>query len=288
MGLHELAWRLRRYVIIETDAEHPNQYRNVDEYLPYVVRREHIDVRGDTAVEVEYRETIWGPLIDADLDGKPLALSWTAHFASATNLQQFQLETASTVERALEIANSAGIPVQNFVVGDAQGHIGWTPIGQLPKRVGFDGRLPVCWGCDKNIGWQGWVAPQDYPRIVDPYIGQLWSANSRPLGAAQLGLGVDLIGDEDMDRGARTKQIRDDLLALNKATPQDMLNVQLDDRAVFLKRWRDALVRMEDEAYLRGHPSRRAALQVVNEWSGEANVDDAGYRIVRAFRAAVQ
>jgi penicillin amidase len=97
-----------------------------------------------------------------------------------------------------------------------------------------------------------------------------------------------LIVDEDMDRGARTKQIRDDLMALNKATPQDMLKVQLDDRAVFLQRWRDALVRMEDEAYLRGHASRRAALQAVDAWSGEANVDDAGYRIVRAFRAAVQ
>jgi penicillin amidase len=275
-------------VVIDTDAAHPNQYRNGDEYLNFGMRRERIEVRGAPAVEVEYRDTIWGPLIDADLDGKPLALSWTAHFASATSLRQFQLESASTVGEALDIANTAGIPVQNFVVADAQGHIGWTPIGQIPKRVGFDGRLPVCWGCEKNVGWQGWVAPQDYPRIVDPYTGQLWSANSRTLGGPQMGQGVDLIGDEGMDRGARTKQIRDDLTALNKATPQDMLKVQLDDRAVFLKRWRDVLVRMQDEAYLRGHSDRRAAIKVVQDWSGRASVDDAGYRIVRAFRSAIQ
>jgi penicillin amidase len=275
-------------VIIDTDSAHPNQYRNVDEYLKYTVRRERIDVRGGAAVEVEYRDTIWGPLIDTDLDGKPLALAWTAQHADATNLRQFLLESANSVEQALEIANTAGIPVQNFVVADAQGHIGWTPIGQIPKRSGFDGRLPACWGCAKDIGWHGWVAPQDYPRSIDPYAGQLWSANSRTLGAPLVGQSVDVIGDEDMDRGARTKQIRDSLLALDKATPQDMLKVQLDDRAIFLTRWRDALVRMEDEAYLRGHAARRAALKEVDAWSGRASVDDAGYRIVRAFRVAVQ
>jgi penicillin G amidase len=275
-------------VVIDSDAAHPNQYRNVTEYLNYTVRREHIAVRGATAVDVEYRDTLWGPLIDADLDGKPLALAWTAHHPEATNLHQLLFETASTVEQALSFANTVGIPVQNFVVADAQGHIGWTPIGQLPKRVGLDGRLPVCWGCAENIGWRGFVAPQAYPRIVDPYQGQLWSANSRTLGGPLVGQGVELIGDEDMDRGARTKQIRDDLALLEKATPQDMLNVQLDDRAVFLKRWRDLLVRMQDEAYLRGYPARRAALKSVEEWSGHASIDDAGYRIVRAFRAAVQ
>jgi len=285
-------------VVIDTDEQHRNQYRNVDRYLDYSVRREHISVRGGEAVDVEYRDTIWGPLIEDNLDGKPLALAWSAHHAHATNLQQFHLETASSVEQALTIANTAGIPVQNFVVADAQGHIGWTLIGQLPKRIGFDGRLPACWGCVANTnqktgqiidqkGWSGWVAAQDYPRIIDPVAGQLWSANSRTLGASVVGPGVDVIGDEDMDRGARTQQIRDDLLALKKATPQDMLNTQLDDRAVFLKRWRTALLGLLDDAYVRGHPTRETARDVVAGWSGHASIEDAGYRIVRAFRAAV-
>jgi penicillin amidase len=271
-------------VIIDTDTAHPNQYRNVDRYLDYSMRRERIDVRGSAPIEVEYRDTIWGPLLDETLDGKPLALAWTAQRAEATNFRQAQLETVGTVAEALKIANTAGIPVQNFVVADSQGHIGWTPIGQLPKRTGFDGRLPACWGCAPNVGWSGWIAPSDYPRIVDPPSGQLWSANSRTLA----GVGAEMIGDEDMDRGARTQQIRDDLLALKQATPQDMLKTQLDDRALFLKRWRDLLVRLQDEAYFTGHQTRRAALKIVEGWSGRASADDAGYRIVRAFRAAMQ
>jgi penicillin amidase len=271
-------------VIVENDPQQPTRYRVDGGYQDYAVRRERIEVNGGEAVEVEYRYTIWGPLLDDDLDSKPLAIAWTAHRAEATNLRLFDLESATSVQAALAIANEAGIPVQNFVVADRDGHIGWTLIGKLPQRMGIDGRLPACWGCAANVGWQGWVEPQAYPRIVNPAEGQLWTANSRTLGGDQSAL----IGDESMDRGARTKQIRDALLAIESATPQDMLKVQLDDRALFLKRWRNALIALLDEAYLRGHPARDEAKQLALRWSERADVDDAGYRIVRAFRLAVQ
>lgn len=271
-------------VIVDVDPENSNRYRNGDEFVEFKVRREKIAVRGGEIIEIEYRDTVWGPLLDETLEGKPLALAWTAQHPDATNLNQVALETATSVNEALEIANTAGIPVQNFVVGDTQGHIAWTPIGKLPKRSGFDGYLPVCWGCSKNVGWSGWIEPKDYPRVIDPPRGQLSTANSRTLGGA----GAELIGDEDMDRGARTKQIRDGLLPLVKATPADMLKVHLDDRALFLARWRDMLVRLQDEAYLRGKPARREALKLVEAWTGRANPDDAGYRIVRTFRAVLQ
>ncbi|MBC7983286.1 MAG: penicillin acylase family protein [Candidatus Obscuribacterales bacterium] len=67
-----------------------------------------------------------------------------------------------------------------------------------------------------------------------------------------------------------------------------MLAVQLDDRAVFLKRWRDTLLRLLDDAYVRGRPARRVARDLARGWSEHASVNDAGYRIVRAFRSAVQ
>jgi len=271
-------------VVVEPDPQQASRYRVGDAFSEYSVRRERIEVRDGEAVEVAYRDTQWGPLLDADLDGKPLALARTAHRPEATNLRQLDLETASSVAQALIVANESGIPAQNFVVADRDGHIAWTIIGKLPRRSGFDGRLPTCWGCAASLGWDGWLAPQEYPRVIDPANGQLWSANSRTLA----GPGARAIGDEDMDRGARTKQIRDHLLSLKQPTVQDMLAVQLDDRAVFLKRWRDALLRLLDESYVRDHPTRRAAQALALNWSGKAAVDDAGYRVVRAFRAAVQ
>lgn len=270
-------------VLIETDVEHANRYHSGDRYLDYAIRREQIKVRGAAPVEVEFKDTIWGPLLAEQFDGKPIALAWTAHEPAATNFNQLTLESAATVTEALDIATTVGIPVQNFIVADAAGDIGWGPIGRLPKRVGYDGSLPECWGCVLK-GWSGWLEASAYPRIVDPEEGQLWTANSRTLGGA----GHELIGDEGMDRGARAKQIRDGLLALDQATPQDMLDVQMDDRALFLQRWRDLLLRMRDVDLLSGGETRLAALRLVEAWSGRASADSSGYRIVKAFRSALQ
>jgi len=274
-------------VLLQVDPSEPNRYRVADGFREFAIRKERIDVRGGDPIDVEFRDTIWGPMLDEDLDGQPLALAWTAQFAEATNIQQLALEAAGSAEEALAIAQTAGIPVQNFIAADTNGNIGWTLIGKLPKREGFDGRLPVCWGCADNVGWRGWVSSSDYPRILNPPRGQLWTANSRTLGAPVLGEGIDVMGEESMDRGARARQIRDGLEGLQRATPRDMLAVQLDDRAVFLKRWRDILVNLQDDAYLRGFPARRVAMPLVERWSDHASIDDPGYRIVRAARAAI-
>ena len=50
------------------------------------------------------------------------------------------------------------------------------------------------------------------------------------------------IGFGDYDRGCRAGMIRDRLRAIDKATEADMLSIQLDDRAVFLDRWRQLLL----------------------------------------------
>ena len=58
--------------------------------------------------------------------------------------------------------------------------------------------------------------------------------------------------------GARAGQIRDDLLALaGNITPADMLRIQLDDRAVFLDRWRTLLLALLDADSVRGSAAAR-------------------------------
>ena len=53
---------------------------------------------------------------------------------------------------------------------------------------------------------------------------------------------LEKIGFGDYDRGCRAGMIRDRLRALDRATEADMLAIQLDDRAVFLDRWRKLLL----------------------------------------------
>ena len=96
-----------------------------------------------------------------------------------------------------------------------------------------------------------------------------------------------LIGDEGQDVGGRQGQIRDALMAMDAATARDMLGLQLDDRAVFLERWRNLLLAVLTPEAVAGDPRRLAARELAEAWGGRASVESAGYRIVREWRMAV-
>jgi penicillin amidase len=191
-----------------------------------------------------------------------------------------ELEHASTLEEALAAANRIGIPPQNFVCADDGGRIGWTIIGRIPVRRGFSGAVPKTWA-DGSRSWAGWLDPGAYPRILDPADGILWTANNRQTSGEWL----EILGDGGYDLGARARQIRDDLLELPPADEEDMLTVQLDDRAFFFERWRRlALGTLTDEA-VAGHPNRQLFRRLVDEtWTGRASIDSQAFRLVRAFR----
>lgn len=271
-------------VLVEPDPADSKRYLGVSGSRPYELRREVIQVKDDVPVTVDTRWTEWGPIVLEDAAGRQLALAWTAHRPEATNLGMLELEQARSVQQALDVANRSGGPVQNFVVADAQGHIGWTVMGQMPVRAGYDSRFIASWR-GAQTGWTGWRTAAEYPRIVDPMMGRIWTANSRSIDAK---VWLGLLGDGDYYLGARAAQIRDDLFALQSAEPADMLKVQLDDRALFLARWRDLLLEQLRTPNELNAPVYGKAREYVERWSGRASVDDVGYRIVRAFRAQAQ
>jgi penicillin amidase len=143
--------------------------------------------------------------------------------------------------------------------------------------------LPAAWA-DGQRGWQGWYAPDEYPRVVDPPSGRIVTANNRLVG----GLGLAMLGDGGYDPGARARQIRDDLVAIPRATPADMLRVQLDDRALLMERWRTLALDVLTPQTAAGLESRREFRRLIaDEWSGRASIDSVAYRLVRQFRTSV-
>jgi penicillin G amidase len=266
-------------VVVEQPAGGSESYLAPDGPRRFEHVAEVVHVRGAADETVDVTETIWGPVVDHDHLGRPRALRWVGHDPEALNLGLGRLERAATLEEALAAANSSGIPAQNFVCAAADGRIGWTIAGRVPRRVGYDGRLPSSWR-DGTHRWEGWLAPGEVPRVVDPPAGMLWTANSRTLSGA----GLALLGDGGYGLGARARQIRDDLAALPRADEAAMLRVQLDDRALFLERWQRLLLGTLTPGALAGHPLRATARPLVEAWGGHAAIGSAGYRIVRAFR----
>jgi penicillin amidase len=271
-------------VVVDPDPQDPERYLTDAGSEPFVNRDETLAVRGGSPAYLVVQSTRWGPIVDYDDAGRPMVLRWTAHDPYATNLHMLDFETATNVEEALLVANRAGGPVQNVIVAGADGRIGWSVMGQVPVRASYDSTLPHSWR-EPGGGWTGWRKPEEYPRVVDPASGRLWTANARTLDTETW---LAFMGDGGYDLGARAAQIRDDLLALPTATAADMTAIQLDDRALFLTRWRDLLLDLLDQSALAKHPLRAQARELIEHWSGRAAVDDAGYRIVRATRAQIR
>jgi penicillin amidase len=270
-------------VLIELVPGEPSRYLTPAGPRPFDTIQERIRVKGGDDEMLEVRETIWGPVTRPDHRGRVFALRWVAHDPEALNIRLRGLECVRTVEEAFDVGHRAGVPAQNLVVADASGHIGWSVAGRIPRRVGFDGTLPVSWA-DGSRGWSGWYEPSEYPRVVNPPDGQIVTANNRIAGPPALAM----LGDGGYDPGARARQIRDGLQALAKPTEHDMLAVHLDDRALFLERWRQLLLQTLTDAAVGGSDGRREYRRLVGEaWTGRASVDSVAYRLVRQFRGKV-
>jgi penicillin amidase len=266
-------------VLLETDPKDSEVYRTPEGPKRIQHFSERIRVKGGKDRVVNVPWTIWGPVTGKDHRGRTEVLSWMAHRPDSVNLGLLRLETARTVDEAIEIAHTAGLPPENLAVADADGRIGWTIVGFVPRRVGFDGSVPTSWA-DGSRRWDGWLPSAEVPKIVDPPSGRIWTANNKVVSGADFAK----LGDGGVWQGSRARQIRDDLLALDKATPKDLLAIQLDDRAVFLERWRGVLLAALTGEAVQGHP-RRGALKHVLEtsWTGRAAADSAAYRAVRSF-----
>jgi penicillin G amidase len=242
------------------------------------VVHEQIRVKGAAPAELEVKSGPAGLLLKVDEPAQVCWFgSWLAQLPAATNMNLMDMEQARSVADALALAPGIGTPHQNAVLGDDQGHIAWTIFGRVPEDIGptrASGRGP-------------WTSAADHPRILDPPLGRIWTANAR---VADEERALQLIGGQvatlgaEYNLGARAGQIRDDLLGLKGAiTPADMLRIQLDDRALFLARWREQLLTVLDPARLAGHPQRAALRRLVENWKPQASIDSVGYRIVRTF-----
>jgi penicillin amidase len=245
------------------------------------VIHERLDVNGGASVDLPVVQTRWGPQLV--VGPHAYALHWVAQDPQAVNMNLMQLEGATNVADALHAAQTFGVPTQNFTVADAQGHIGWTLAGPLPRFLDADANAAALtgfpFGPDTYTGWQGYLSPDTYPVRIDPPAGRIWTANNRTLPPDE----AARIGDSGTDLGARATQIRNDLLALPHASERDLLAVQTDDRAFWIEYWRRIALDALDARALSGHPERAEFRRLVQTWDGRADADAVGYRLVRAF-----
>jgi penicillin amidase len=244
------------------------------------VHEERIVVAGGADVRFPVRETAWGPILHTHADGSGDALRWVAQLPGAVRMDFADMARAADLDQALQIADHAGIPAQNLVIGDRSGRIAWRLIGARPDRG--PGCTPLGFNDNhRNPGCAPWPIRSDAaPSLVAPASHRLWTANSRVVDEATLAT----VGNGGYDLGARGRQIRDLLATQERFDEHDLLAIQLDDRAVFLQRWWVLLHQVVEHS---DDPALKRLGTVSSHWEGRAAIDSVSYRVVREFRTQV-
>ncbi|HUU32608.1 MAG TPA: penicillin acylase family protein, partial [Vicinamibacterales bacterium] len=267
-------------ILIDPVPGDPTKYQTPDGPRAFDVHDETIAVKGGAPVTLPVRWTIWGPVVGVDRHRRELAIKWVAHDPRVLATDPARIADARSVDEAMHLAVGAALAAENVVVGDRAGHIGWTIYGAIPRRVGFRGDVPTSWA-DGTHRWDGYLDYDEHPRVVDPPDGRLWTANARVVGGEML----DRIGDGGYSDGIRAWMIRDDLQRIDKADERDLFAIQLDNRSIFLDRWRTVFLAALTEETAAASPARGEARQLVDRaWTGRASADSVAYRLVRTFR----
>ena len=207
-------------VLLDTDPGRPNQYLTPGGMARIRARmRRVIEVAGgQLAASYGSVDDLGTPARARSVVDGSRAYRWVAHSAERLAASVTPMESARTVLEAFDEANGLGAPGQNIVAADSSGHIGWSIYGSIPRRVGFDG--PHTGLMERRIAADGtgWLTDAEYPRILDPQDGRIWTANARVVDGEMLAK----LGDGSYEIGSRAHAIRDRLAAreaLRRARP---------------------------------------------------------------------
>lgn len=284
----DLAWAFTNisgdfedYIQIEVLPDDPTRYRIPgDTAESFTTSTHELKVRGADSEFLTLRHTRWGVVTHDDHAGRPLVLKWIATEPDPLNVALLDMLDARTLEDGLAIAARWRGPPQNVMIADANGRIGWTVSGLLPRRTGFDGTHPVPWTTE-GTGWTGTLPERDRPRIIDPPAGYIVTANHRTLGLPK----ARMLG-RNWSSSIRARRITERLHQTGSATELGMLELQLDTRAELLDALRDhALAALPpDDA----HPDAARIREALTDWNGHAEADQIGYTLLKAFAARIE
>ena len=264
-------------VLLKPVPGRDHAYRTPDGAKPYVKRVETILVRDASPVTLEIRDTLWGPVLPEALLGQRVALHWTALDPNAINLGLLELDSALTLEQAIAIFNRAGSPPQNVLLADDRGRIAWTFMGYFPRREGFDGGAARSWA-DGTIHWNGYIPPEQLPRLLDPPEGFLATANNRTLGKD-----YPFIIGQEFANAYRAHRIAAQLRAKPRWSEGDLLALQLDTVSEFYEFYRQQALSLLSGAALRD-PLLAEARQAIELWDGKLDGGSLGIGLLARWR----
>lgn len=228
-GLTNMGPDVQDLFIEEVNPDDPYQYLYQETWVDFEVIPEAIRIKdkeaddGFRVEEFEIRKSIHGPVVkDED---EVLALAWTGHHFYGEIEAVYRLNHASDWGEFTSALSHFSTAPQNFIYADVEGNIGYYGAGKVPIRKSGSGLFPVP-GHTGEYDWTGYIPFEDMPHMYNPEGGMIVTANAEPHG---MDYPYPMPGEYAPE--FRTKRIRDLIQATDKLTPEDMGNIQQDQKS---------------------------------------------------------
>lgn len=282
------------------DIDGRPHYLHKGRWLPVETRRETFKVKGRPDETRVVGATVHGPLIDAVLAAdpkhimQPPAVTFRYGLSAATVISQpgrsidgvFALMKARDMKSAHQAIRGIRSLSLNYVYGNAD-HIAWQVSGCYPLRKSGRGQLPSP-GWTGECDWEGVVAANDLPYVLDPPEGYLYTANNRtvPPGKGPL-LSSTWCAPE------RAERIGQLLSAQDRHTFRDSARMHQDQVDLAAKKWLALLFEpaFSAEVIRAVHGWKDAekrnnaleALDILKGWDGNMGPDSAPAAVMGLF-----
>ncbi|MFA0964698.1 penicillin acylase family protein [Roseivirga sp. BDSF3-8] len=151
------------------------------------------------------------------------ALRWTAHDPSNEMITFHRINRASNLEEWQEAISTFTNPAQNFVFASKEGNIALKVQGKFPIKFENQGKFLMD-GSRSDMVWKGFIPAEENAMVVNPPRGFVSSANQIPVDSTY----PYYVYDASYET-YRNRRINNRLSELKRATPEDMMRLQLDN-----------------------------------------------------------
>jgi penicillin amidase len=269
------------------DPADPGRAQTPDGWAPLQAVQEVIKVKGGPDVTFTARASRHGPLVSdaGTLDdvtgpkGKPtygIAMRWTALDPDADPVgTALAMGRARSVGEFVAASRTWVAPMQNIVIADRAGRIGFVAPGRVPVRRAdndLKGLVPSP-GWDARYDWAGFVPADETPREFDPARGWIATANQRIHGPD-----YKHFITADWTLPFRQQRIEQLLRMRNKHSIDDMRAMQADEKSLATAPLLAWLLKTRSD-----HPLAAAALQALDGFDGTMAADSAAPLIYWAW-----
>lgn len=280
-----IAWAITNARIDEQDLyiekinpDNPQQYEFQGQWHEMDIISEVIKVRGGDDLTLRVRQTRHGPIISDVIEAQTdvLALQWTAAHPSRLLQALLLLNQARDYTAFREALRYWDAPSQNFIYADTAGNIAYQLAGRIPLRQHFHGYLPVA-GWTGEDEWQGWVAYEALPCVLNPEAGYIVAANQAIVEPS-----YPYSLSAEWDPGDRAQRITDLLhmyMARGQVTTADCMQMQRDTLSLLARHFHPLFLNLSSN-----DPDIQAALEHIQTWNGYLQQESVGAALFELFR----